>query len=141
MSDKEILKKLYKIAVNQQKIQNRILEKLGFDMSTVDAALRKLGTDTATKWLADNNISGDAKVFLSRDSAEPTATKANYDVDVKLTVNSQEAKAKAEDPKYGLISRLRNNFSLAAADSNSPLFGSSAEFTITVIVGTVSPIK
>lgn len=137
MSDRDIIKKLASIVIKQQKIQNKILQKLGVDTGMADEALKKLALDSATNWLVTNGISGKPTVSLSREGADPTAMSVAYDVDVTLTVNTDAAKLSAENPSTGLLAKLRADFQAAQTKPNSPLSGCTAEFTVTTLVGQV----
>lgn len=135
MSDRELIKKLASIVVKQQKIQNKILQKLGIDTGMADEALKKLALDSATNWLVANGVSGKPSVSLSRESADPTSMALAYSVDVALTVNTDSAKLSAENPETGLLAKLRTDFQ--AASAKPPLNGCTAEFTVTTLVGQV----
>jgi len=137
MSDRELIKKLANIVIKQQKIQNKILQKLGVDTGVADDALKKLTLDSTTNWLVTNGISGKPSVSISRNSADPTAMSLAYSVDVTLTVNTDAAKLSAENSSTGLLAKLRADFQSAVTKPNSPLSGCTAEFTVTTLVGQV----
>ena len=54
MSDRDIIKKLASIVIKQQKIQNKILQKLGVDTGMADEALKKLALEITNKCRCNN---------------------------------------------------------------------------------------
>ncbi len=138
MSDRELIKKLASIVVKQQKIQNKILQKLGIDTGSADDALKALILNSSSNWLLNKSLSGEPSFRIESTTADPESTTLSYNAHVTLKVNNEDAKLAAENATDGLLPKLRADFK--AASTKPPLNGCTVEFTLTTLVGKVGPV-